>query len=185
MQKPRTLLGHMPEQANRLIHFLNTKTSEELAALDIRDRIGTILTIKRVLTMRTLIQNLERRCQDMQVEIDSFIEKFAILHERGLPSPLGSNKCLLRQVDYTHRLNKHATDQANASSSTPVEKALPSGQTLYNNLENLFYIEHEVKHLFTVQPNLYRYRDVDETLRKLQRHKLSEEHWWQSMLEFL
>ena len=38
IQKARTLLGHMPEQANRLIHFLNTKTSEELAALDIRDR---------------------------------------------------------------------------------------------------------------------------------------------------
>jgi len=78
---------------------LNTKTSEELAALDIRDRTCTILTIKRVLTMRTLMQNLERRCQDMQVEIDSFIERFAVLHERGLPSLLGSNECLLRQVE--------------------------------------------------------------------------------------
>ena len=65
IQKTRALLGHMPEQANRLIHFLNTNTSEELEALDIRDRTSTILDIKRVLTMRTLMQNLDRRSQDM------------------------------------------------------------------------------------------------------------------------
>ena len=62
IQKTRALLGQMPEQANRLIHFLNTKTSEELEALDIRDRTGTILDIKKVLTMRTLVKNLDRRC---------------------------------------------------------------------------------------------------------------------------
>ena len=61
IQRARNLLGHMLEQANRLIQFLNTKTSEELAELDIRYRTATILTIKRVLTMRTLMQNLERK----------------------------------------------------------------------------------------------------------------------------
>ena len=62
IQKTRAVLGQMPEQANRLIHFLNTKTSEELQALDIRGRTGTILDIKRVLTMRTLMKNLDRIC---------------------------------------------------------------------------------------------------------------------------
>lgn len=65
IQKIRAFLGHMPEQANRIIHFLNTKNSEELVTLDVRDRIDTILEIKKVLTKRTLMQNLERRCQDM------------------------------------------------------------------------------------------------------------------------
>ena len=55
IQRTRSLLGHMPEHANRLIQFLNTKTSEELVALDIRDRTATILTIKSVMTMRTLM----------------------------------------------------------------------------------------------------------------------------------
>jgi len=91
----------------------------------------------------------------------------------------------LRQAEHQLRLNKYATDQLNASSSTPVEKTLPSGQTLYNNLENLFYIEHEVKHLFSIQPNFYRYTDADETLRNLLRHQLLEEQWWQIMLEIL
>lgn len=65
-------MGHMPEQANRLVHFLNTHTSEELVALDIRDRTSTILTVKKVLTMRNFIQNLERKCQEMQLEINAF-----------------------------------------------------------------------------------------------------------------
>lgn len=103
----------------------------------------------------------------MQVEIDSFIEKFAILHKKGFPSPLGSNERLMRHVEYTHKLNKYATDQINASSCTSGEKALPSGQTLYNNFENLFYIEYEVKHLFSIHPNFFRYTETDETLRKL------------------
>ena len=153
IQKTRALLGQMPEQANRLIHFLNTKTSEELEALDIRDRTCTILDIKRVITTRTLTQNLDRRCQDMQVEIDSFTEKFTVLNQKGLPSPLGDNDRLMKHKDYVHKLNTFVVNQANASSSTSTGKALPSGQSLYDGLENLFDIEHEVKHLFTIPPN--------------------------------
>ena len=138
IQKERALLGQMPEQANQLIHFLNTKTSEELEALEIKHRIGTILEIKRVLIMRNLMQNLERRCQDMQVEIDSFTEKFTVLHKKCFPIPLGSNDHQMRHVDYMHKLNKYATDQVNTSSSTSGEKVLPSSQALYDSLENLF-----------------------------------------------
>lgn len=175
----------MLEQENRLIHFLNSKTSEELAALDIRDMTNTILTIKRVLTMRTLMQKLERRCQEMQVEVNFFTEKFTVLHQNGLPSLLGSNNHLLKHKDYEYKLNKHAADQVNVSSSTSVEKALPSGQTLYNNLENLFYVEHEVKHMFTAPPNFSRYTKTNGTLIKLQRHQIPGPEWWQSMLEIL
>ena len=35
IQKARALLRNMPEHASRLIHFLNTHTREQLAALDI------------------------------------------------------------------------------------------------------------------------------------------------------
>lgn len=126
--------------------------------------------------MRNLMQNLERKCQDMQVEINAFTDRFTVLQEKGFPSLLTNNHRLMKHADYAHRLNSYVADQINTSSSTSAEKALPSGQILYDNLENLFYIEHEVKHLFTVHPNFYRYTDTDETLRKLQRHQLLEEH---------
>lgn len=167
IQKVRDLLGQMPDQANRLIHFLNYRNREQLEQLGILDRTGTILDIKRVLTKKTLMQNLEKRCQDMQVEINSFMQRFTILQDKGLPSLLGNNDRLMRHTDYTHKLNTYAIDQVNSSTSDSGEKALPSGQSLYDNLDNLFYIEHEVKHLFQLQPNFVRYTEADETLRKL------------------
>jgi len=61
-QRARVALGNMPEQANKMIHFLNTHTKEELAALDISSRTDTILTAKKVLTLRNFLQTLERKC---------------------------------------------------------------------------------------------------------------------------
>ena len=113
------------------------------------------------------MQNLDRRFQDMQVEIDSFTERFAVFHEKGLPSLLGTNERLMRHVEYMQKLNKYVADQVNTLSSTSAEKAVPYGQALYDKLENLFYIEHEVKHLFTIPPNFFRYTETDESLRKL------------------
>ena len=94
------------------------------------------------------MQNLERRCQDMQVEINSFMERFTVLQDKGIPSLLGNNDRLMKHIYYVHKLNKYAADQVSSSSSALGVKALAIGQVLYDNLENLFYIEHEVKHLF-------------------------------------
>ena len=84
IQKARALLANKPEQANRLIHFLNTHTREQLATLDIRERISTILTVKKVLTMKSFVQNLERKCQEMQMEINAFTDNFTSLQQNGM-----------------------------------------------------------------------------------------------------
>ena len=97
----------MPEQAKRLIHFLNTHTKEQLAALEIVDRTYTILTVKKVLTMRNFIQNLERKCQEMHMEINAFTEKFTVLQQKGLPSLLTSNQKLLYNQQYAYRVNMY------------------------------------------------------------------------------
>lgn len=115
----------------------------------------------------------------MQVEINAFMEKFTVLLSKGLPSPLIINDKLMKHIDYVDKLNKYVSNQNSALGL----KALPSGRVLYDNLENLFYIEHEVTHLFTIEPNFFRYTETDETLRKLQRHKIPEHKQWQDMLE--
>ena len=74
----------------------------------------------------------------MQVEIDSFTDKFTVLKQKGLLSPLRDNDRLMKHKDYIHKLNKFSINQASASSSASTEKALPSGQSLYDSLENLF-----------------------------------------------
>jgi len=91
----------------------------------------------------------------------------------------------MKHTDYVHKLNTYAVDQVNSSTSASGVKALPTGKILYDNLESLFYIEHEVKHLFQLQPNFIRYTEADEILRKLQRHKLPEQQWWEDILGIL
>lgn len=64
-QRARASLGNMPEIANRMINVLNNRTGPQLAAMGISNRTDTILLVKRVLTLRNLVQTLDRRCQEM------------------------------------------------------------------------------------------------------------------------
>jgi len=82
------------------------------------------------------------------------------------------------------KLNEFIT-KITTSSSTSEETGLPSGQSLYDKLENLFYIEHEIKHLFEVPPNYYKYTEADKTLVKIQRHQLPTQEWWMGMIQTL
>jgi len=71
-QRAKAELGNMPQQANIMINFLNHQTKEELEALHIMNRIEAILTVKRVLTLRSFVQTLEARCREIQRDVDNF-----------------------------------------------------------------------------------------------------------------
>ena len=81
IERSRQELGNMPEEANRLIHFLNTHTKNQLAEIGIQDRTGTILEIKKVFTKRNLLQNFRakvlryaRRNHCLQRKIEYFVK---------------------------------------------------------------------------------------------------------------
>lgn len=61
-QRAKASLGSMPKIANRMINVLNNRTGLQLAGMGIRDMTDTILLIKRVLTLRSYVQTLERKC---------------------------------------------------------------------------------------------------------------------------
>lgn len=125
--------------------------------------------------------NLEKRCQSIQASIDSFMLKYGILREKGLPSPLVIHDKLMTQEDYIERLHKQSKSQA---SSLGV-KALRIGKVLYDSHENLFYIEHEIKHLFTSKPIFAKYTKADEVYRKMIRIKLPDSEWWTNFIDLL
>lgn len=110
IQKVREELGDKPEDANRLIHLLNSKNRYELHELGIEDRTEAILEIKKVLSKRNLMLNLEEKCHNMQVAIDKFMAKFQILRDKGLPSPMVINEKLMTQLDYSDRLRRLAKE---------------------------------------------------------------------------
>jgi len=121
----------------------------------------------------------------MQAEVNEFITKITALHSKGLPSLETSAGKLLSHENYAKRVNNYATNQITTSSSTSEETGPPSGQSLYDKLENLFYIEHEIRHLFEVPPNYYKYIEADKTLVKIQRHQLPTQEWWMGMIQTL
>ena len=78
-----------------------------------------------------------------------------------MPSPLAINDKLMQQLDYDNRLRQLAKEQA----STSAIKALPTGKVLYNTFENLFFLQHEIKHLYITKPNFAKYTEADEIYR--------------------
>ena len=100
IQRAKLELGDMPEEAARIIHFLNSKNKYELQEVEIPYRAGTILEVKRVLTKRNLMLNLEDKCQTMQLAIDRFMVKFKFLRQKGLLDPLVINHKLMTYEDY-------------------------------------------------------------------------------------
>ena len=75
----------MPTEANEIIRFLNSKTKEEMENLKIEDRMKTILKVKRVLTERGLMLQLEEKAQIMESGVQRFFNKIEALQKKGLP----------------------------------------------------------------------------------------------------
>ena len=176
------MLGNRPEHANQLIDFLNRQDKEELAAIGIVNRTEAVLTAKKVLTLRNYVQTVERKCFEIQAEVDEYQHKMAALQAKGLPSLLSGTVRLISRDQFASRMAAYIENQITASASTSQETGPPTGQSLYNKLEGPFFIESEVKHLFEIPPNFYRYTEADETLIKIRRHKMPKEDWWQAML---
>ena len=91
------------------------------------------------------------------------------------------NDKLLTQLDYGDRLRKLAKEQASSSSL----KALPTCKSLCDTFGNLFFLEHEVKHLFLTKPNFSKYTEADEIYRRMMNVKLPDAEWWETMIDLL
>ena len=178
IHKSRAALGNMPEIATRMINVLNNRTSTQLANMGIPNRTEAIQLIKRVLTLRNLVQTLERRTQDMQTEVKRFMDKFLVLQNRGLPSLLNITGRLLIHEQYAKRVNAFATNEIHEKPSSSEETGPATGQTIYNKVESLFFIMNEINHLFDVAPNFYKYTEAEETMDAILRHQLPTQDWW-------
>ena len=120
--------------------------------MGIGNRTETISLIRRVLTLRNLIQTLERRTQGMQADINKFQNRFMALQNRGLPSPLDPSGKLLSHEKYAKRVNNFAATQISEAGSSSTETGPITGQILFNRVKKLFFIMNEITHLFDEPP---------------------------------
>ena len=102
----------MPTEAIEIIKFLNSKTREELEDLKIEDRTETIIEVKRVLTKRGLMLQLEEKVQAMDIGVQRFFSKIEALQKKGLPGLRVINDKLMTLSDYKKKLATMAKDSS-------------------------------------------------------------------------
>ena len=100
IQKVKEELGKKPKEATEIIKFLNSKNKQELEEIGISDKNETILEVRKVISNRNIMTQLEDRCQNMDLAISIFMVKFYVLRQKGLPNPLVFNDRLMRHKYY-------------------------------------------------------------------------------------
>ena len=107
--------------------------------------------------------------------------KFDALRQKGMPNPYVINDRLMPHEDYNKKIKQVAREQANSSSM----KGMPIGKVFYQSFESLFYLQHEVKHLFVNKPTFEKYIEADEVYKRIVNIKLPDTETWEKLNDLL
>lgn len=98
-------------KATYMIKVINSKSREKLEEINICDRTTTILEIKKVLQKTNLINQLETKCQTLDIFVKIFHSKFNVLNQKGFPGLVGLNDNLIKLEYYWNELYDIAVDR--------------------------------------------------------------------------
>jgi hypothetical protein len=181
IEKIRVELGDMPTQANEIIKFLNSKTREELEELKIEDRTETILEVKRVLTKRGLMLQLEEKVQAMDLGVQRFFSKIEALQKKGLPGLKVINDKLMTLPDYKKRL----ADVSKDSSKFAGIQGSITGKAFLDALQWDISIQHEIRYIFLTKPTFAKYTEMDEVYRRLLKVNVPSHLRWEELCDLI
>ena len=85
------------------------------------------------------------------------------------------------QEHYNRRIKELTRDQVNTSSM----KGIPTRKVLYQTFENMFYLQHEVKHLFMNRLTFAKYTEANEIYKKMVNIKLPDAYIWENLNDWL
>jgi len=126
----------MPEIASDILKFLNSKDNYKLEELGISDRTITILEVKKIITKKNLILQLQEKCSNVNTIVKRFFSRIEPLTSKGLPSMLVINDKLMPIEDYVQKLAEVVKHAALVSkirgSATPA--------LIVNTLKDTFFI---------------------------------------------
>lgn len=174
-------LGDKRSEAIELVKFLNSKNKQESEELDIEDRTKTILEVKKVLTKRNLVRQLEEKCQVLDIGVHRFFNKLEALYKKGLSNLLVINDKLSMWFDYSEKLVIKAKDSSKFRSGRINMKGKVFLEALAYDLD----IQYEIKHIFISKPTFVKHTEVDEVYRKLLKTTISSEQCWDKLCELL
>ena len=117
----------------------------------------------------------------MNTVITKFMVKFTNLRQKGLPDIMVINDKLMPQNDYDKKIRKYAKEQVNK----PTGQGIPTGKVLLKTFEDLFFLQHEIKHLFFIKLKFDKYNEADENFRKLKNIQIPKNEDWQALNDLL
>jgi hypothetical protein len=181
IEKIRAELGEMPTEATEIIKFLNSKTREELEDLRIEDRMETILEVKRVLTKRGLMLQLEEKVQTMDAGVQRFFSKIEALQKKGLPGLRVLNDKLMTLPDYKWKLATMAKD---SSKFLGIQGSI-TGKAFLETLQPDISIQHEIRYIFIFKPTFSKYTEMDEIYRRLLKVNIPSQLRWEELCNLI
>jgi hypothetical protein len=156
---------------------LNSKTKEELEALEIEDRTKTILEVKKVLTKKGLMLQLEEKAQTMDIGVQRFFSKVDSLHKKGLLGLLVINDKLITLSDYKQNI---LTVEKDGSKFAGIQGSI-TGKDFLETLQLDLSIQHEIKYIFITKPTFSKYTEMDETYRRLLKVSIPSQKRWEDL----
>ena len=80
-----------------------------------------------------MMNNLEDRCKDTNLDITRFEAKYTVLSQVGLPTIHALNEKIMPQKYYDNKINAYAKEQVNK----PLPQGYPTGKVILEYFENL------------------------------------------------
>lgn len=68
--------------------------------MGIEDRTNAVLEVRKALTKRNMMLQLENKIQNLEVQVKKFHKKFFVLRQKGLSSLRDSHGQVIQQEDY-------------------------------------------------------------------------------------
>jgi hypothetical protein len=149
--------------------------------MKIEDRIETILEVKRVLTQRGLILQLEEKVQAMDLGVQRFFSKIEALQKKGLPGLKVINDKLMTLPDYKRRL----ADVAKDNSKFAGIQGNITGKSFLDALQWDISIQHEIRYIFVTKPTFAKYTEMDKVYRRLLKVNVPSHLRWEELCDLI
>jgi len=174
-------LEDVAETASDIIKFLNSKDDYELEELRISDRTTTILEVKKMITNKNLILQLQEKCNNVNNIVQRFFNKIEPLVSKGLPSMMVINDKLMPIEDYVKKLTELGTHAASMAKI----KGLVTPVLIVKPLRDSFFILVEIKHIFLVKPTFTKYTEMDEIYRRVTNISIPDNKRWEELTDLI
>ena len=127
------------------------------------------------------MNNLKEKCDAMNFSITKFLAKYTMLRQAGIPDIHVFNEKLMDQKQYDKKIRDHAKEQVNK----PLPQGSPTGKVVLQYIEDLFFLQNEIKHLFVIKTKFSKHTDADESFRKLKSVRIPDAEQWQDFTDLL